>query len=132
MKWTKGGFCIDTDKNFLDIQVTCGFVKPSYPRSTRVLEQIRASIARSIGFGVYHKGRKVGFARLITDEVVISWLGDVFIIPDYQKQGLGKWLMECVTSHPFMKKTNAHSKEKTPTVFTSNRAGILKRSCSGL
>ena len=105
MNWTKDDFSIDTDKNLLDIQVICGFLKSSYWGSSRTREQIQTSIDLSICFGVYHEEKQVGFARLITDEVVISWLGDVFIIPEYQKRGLGKWLMECITSHPVLNTT---------------------------
>jgi ribosomal protein S18 acetylase RimI-like enzyme len=28
--------------------------------------------------------------------VSFAWLTDVYVLPEYQKQGLGKWLIECV------------------------------------
>jgi GNAT superfamily N-acetyltransferase len=33
---------------------------------------------------------------VITDESSFAYLTDVFIIPEYQGKGLGKWLMECI------------------------------------
>lgn len=105
MNWSKNGFTIATDKSLLDIQVIHGFLKSSYWGASRTIEQIERSIDYSICFGLYQDGRQIGFARLITDEVVISWLGDVFVIPEFHNQGLGKWLMECVTSHPVLQKT---------------------------
>lgn len=39
---------------------------------------------------------QIGLARIITDESTFAYLTDVFIIPEYQGKGLGKWLMECI------------------------------------
>ncbi|KAB5566413.1 acyl-CoA N-acyltransferase [Coniochaeta sp. 2T2.1] len=38
----------------------------------------------------------VGFARLITDYVSFAYLTDVYILPEHQGKGLGKWMMECL------------------------------------
>lgn len=38
----------------------------------------------------------IGFARLITDRVTFAWLTDVYTLPEWQGQGLGKWLISCV------------------------------------
>lgn len=35
-----------------------------------------------------------------------SWLGDVFIVLEFQWKGLGRWLMECVVSHPILQQTS--------------------------
>lgn len=39
---------------------------------------------------------QIGFARLITDYVTLAYLTDVFILPEYQGKGLGRWLIGCV------------------------------------
>ena len=39
---------------------------------------------------------QIGFGRLVTDQVSMAYLTDVFIIPEYQGHGLGKWLMKCI------------------------------------
>jgi GNAT superfamily N-acetyltransferase len=39
---------------------------------------------------------QIGLARLISDGTTFAYLTDVFIIPEYQGKGLGKWLMECI------------------------------------
>ena len=72
MNWSKNGFTIATDKSLLDIQVIHGFLKSSYWGASRTIEQIERSIDYSICFGLYQDGRQIGFARLITDEVVIT------------------------------------------------------------
>lgn len=38
----------------------------------------------------------IGFARAITDRVTFFYLTDVYILPPWQSQGLGNWLISCV------------------------------------
>jgi Acetyltransferase (GNAT) family len=38
----------------------------------------------------------IGFARCITDHITFLYLTDVYILPVWQGQGLGKWLIQCV------------------------------------
>lgn len=38
----------------------------------------------------------VGFARLITDYVTFAYLEDVYVLPEYQGKGLGRWMMTCM------------------------------------
>lgn len=38
----------------------------------------------------------IGFARVITDYVTFAYLTDVYVLPEWQGSGLGKWLIECV------------------------------------
>jgi GNAT superfamily N-acetyltransferase len=62
-----------------------------------VLEE---SIAASICFGVYEGSEQVGFARVVTDGATFAWLCDLFVVESRQGQGLGKWLVESVVTHP--------------------------------
>lgn len=39
---------------------------------------------------------QIGLARLMTDQVTFAYIADVYVLPEYQKQGLGSWLMECI------------------------------------
>ncbi len=105
MNWENDSFKISTDKSILDVDVIHNFLKSSYWGTSRTREDVEKTIENSVCFGLYQEERQIGFARLVTDEVVISWLGDVFAIPEFQKKGLGKWLMECVISHPVTKRT---------------------------
>jgi GNAT superfamily N-acetyltransferase len=54
-------------------------------------------------FGVYaqdaDRPSQFGFARVVTDYATFAYLADVFILPDYQGQGLGKWLVETMLNH---------------------------------
>ena len=39
---------------------------------------------------------QIGFARVITDTVTFAYLTDVYVLPEWQGSGLGKWLVDCV------------------------------------
>src|SRR3546814_17479412 len=43
--------------------------------------------------------QQVGFARVISDLATYAYLCDVFILPEYPKLGLSKWLMDIITNH---------------------------------
>jgi len=65
---------------------------------TRPIETINKTIENSVCFGVYHGSRQIGFARVVTDEAVIFWLGDVFIDEEYRGKGIGKKLIETIVN----------------------------------
>lgn len=39
---------------------------------------------------------QIGLLRMITDYTTFAYLTDVYVVPEYQGKGLGKWLVECV------------------------------------
>ena len=100
-EWRRGEFRITTDQLQLDLETIYGFLaNQSYwakgiPRST-----LEESIRNSLCFGLFQGNKQVGFARVITDQATIAYLGDVFVLPEYRGRGLAKWLMECIVSHP--------------------------------
>lgn len=96
---------ISTDKDRLDVAMIHAFLsEQSYWAKGRSLEAVRLTIANSLCFGIYdQEGKQLGFARVVTDCAVFGWLMDVFILEEYRGQGLGKQLIENVTSHPVIK-----------------------------
>lgn len=108
------GFTISTDKNFLDTEIIHNFLSnDSYWVKGISKELVEASIENSIlCYGVYQGNpndsavKQVGFARIVSDLVRFSWIGDVFIIPEYRGRGLSKWLMSIITDHPKLKGTS--------------------------
>ena len=40
--------------------------------------------------------RQIGLARMVTDKVTFGYLSDVYVLPEYQGHGLGRWLMNCI------------------------------------
>lgn len=101
MNRKRGEFNIDTDKDRLDVDAVQDFLaNDSYWARERKVEQTRTAIENSICFGVYNGERQIGFARVISDCATFAYVGDVFIIDEFRGQGLSKWLMETILSHP--------------------------------
>lgn len=96
----RGSLRISTDPSLLDLDVVCSFLARSYWANDRPRERIETSLQNSLVFGVYEAQRQVGMARVITDFATSAWLCDVFIDEAYRAQGIGKWLIATVLSHP--------------------------------
>ena len=104
-RYAKAGYTISTDPQLLDISRIYSYLsEESYWAQERSREQVERSIRHSLCFGVYTAGadlpRQVGFARVVSDFATFAYLADVFILPEYQGQGLGKWLVATMLSHP--------------------------------
>ena len=108
------GMTISTNKDLLQIDVIHNFLSSdSYWVKGISKELVEASIENSIlCYGVYEgnpmdaTAKQIGFARVVSDLVRFSWLGDVFILPEYRGRGLSKWLMSVITEHPKLKGTS--------------------------
>jgi GNAT superfamily N-acetyltransferase len=98
--WAKGEFEISTDPARIDGNAVHAFLTNSYWAQGIPLETVRRSIANSLCFGIYHAGRQVGFARVISDRATFAYLADVFVLESYRGRGLSRWLMECIMGHP--------------------------------
>lgn len=100
MEYQKDNFQISTDKARLQLEVIADYLQhDSYWAKERSLPTIAKSVKQSLCFGVYADDLQVGFARVVTDSATFAYLCDVFILPAWQGQGLGKWLIECVVSY---------------------------------
>src|SRR2546423_690113 len=93
-------FSISTDPARLDVNAVHGYLHRSYWASNIPLEVVAKSIVGSLCFGLFDGDRQVGFARVITDKATFAYLCDVYVLEDYQGQGLGTWLMSAVCAHP--------------------------------
>jgi GNAT superfamily N-acetyltransferase len=98
--WTRDGFTISTDPARIDLDVVHGFLAASYWAAGIPREVVRRSLEHSLCFGLYHDGRQIGFARVITDRATFAYLGDVFVLEAFRGQGLARWLLEVVQAHP--------------------------------
>ena len=91
---------ISTDKSLLDVKKIHFEIKNSYWGGYQSKEQTQKTIENSISYGVYQSGEQVGFARVITDEVVFAHIMDVVIFEGSKGQGLGRRLIEHVLGDP--------------------------------
>ena len=97
----EGDYVISTDTSKLDIDLIHDYLSnQSYWAKGIQRVVVEKSIANSICFGIYLDNRLVGFARAVSDRATFAYLADVFVLPVYRGNGLGKFLMRTIHSHP--------------------------------
>ncbi len=98
---SENGYLISTDKSKLDVDYIHNFLThDSYWAAGIPKSYVEESIRHAWCFGVYHEGKQVGFARVITDFTTFAYLGDVFIDAAHRGKGLSKMLMRFIMSQP--------------------------------
>jgi GNAT superfamily N-acetyltransferase len=104
-EYIREAYTISTDPMKLDPETIHHFLsEKAYWAIGRPLEVVKKSIENSLCFGVYLETRQIGFARVVTDYITIAWLCDVFILPEFRGQGLGKWLVTTIIEFPELSK----------------------------
>ncbi len=98
---TKNDFFITTDISKMDVHAIHSFLsQQSHWAKGISYDLVKKSIDYSLPFGLFHQEKQIGFARIISDYATIAYLGDVYVLEDYRKQGLADWLIETVMTHP--------------------------------
>ena len=54
----------------------------------------------SLSFGVLENSKQIAFGRFVTDKATFAYLADVFVLPAFQGQGIGKMMMERAMTLP--------------------------------
>ena len=91
---------ISTDSTRLDVDLIVRVLRDSYWAAGRPRDVIERSIANSLCFGAYLGAEQIAFARVITDRAVFAYLADVFVVPEFRAQGVGKSLVAAILEHP--------------------------------
>jgi GNAT superfamily N-acetyltransferase len=104
ISYNKENFNITTDYYKIDIDRVCSLLSKSYWASSRTKDVIVKSLENSLCFSLFHDEIQIGLIRVITDYATFAYLCDVIIDEEYRNKGLGKWYLECVFSHPDLKK----------------------------
>ncbi|MGB8338800.1 MAG: GNAT family N-acetyltransferase [Burkholderiales bacterium] len=84
----------------LDADAIHAFLSRSYWAEGVPKPVVERAIEHLLCFGLYLGQAQIGFARVITDRTAFAYLCDVYVIEAHRGKGLGKWLMECIVSHP--------------------------------
>lgn len=89
------GFEIDDDPGRIDVSAVHRFLaNEAYWALGRPLEVVERLVREADRvLGLYHEGRQVGFARVVTDGLVFAYLTDVFVLSEHQGRGLGAALV---------------------------------------
>ncbi len=100
-EWQRGEYTVSTDNERLEINTVHDFLaNHSYWAQGRSIDTVRQALDNSFNFGLYLNKKQIGFARVVTDYATFAWIADVFVLPEHRGQGLSKWLMELILSHP--------------------------------
>lgn len=98
--WVRGEYEVTCDPSRQDRALIARVLSESYWAIGIPREIAERSLDHSLGFSLLEGGRQIGFARVISDYATIAYVADVFVLPEHRGRGLGKWLVECVLSHP--------------------------------
>lgn len=95
------GFTISTDKDLIDFEAVYQYLdKKSYWSKGIPAARLQRAIENSMCFGIYKGDKQAAFARVVTDMATFAYICDVFVLPDYRRFGLSKWLIQTIKEHP--------------------------------
>jgi len=94
---------LDDDPARIDVEAVHAFLTESYwaeGRSFETVERLVRGAQRVVG--LYHDGRQVGFCRAVSDDASVTYLADVYVLPEHRGRGLGVELVrEMIDNGPF-------------------------------
>ena len=102
------GFELDDDPARIDVDAVHAFIsEQSYWGRGRPRELVQRAIRGSARVvGLYREGAQVGFARVASDEAIVAYLADVYVLEPHRGRGLGLELVrELVDNGPHAKLT---------------------------
>jgi ribosomal protein S18 acetylase RimI-like enzyme len=99
-----GNFELDDDPARVDLDAVYDFLsKHAYwaeGRSRELIERLITESQRVVG--LYHEGRQIGFSRTVSDGASVTYLADVYVLPEFRGRGLGVELVrESVEAGPY-------------------------------
>lgn len=98
--WSRPPFSVSTDPGTFDLDVIHGYLARSYWSPQIPRDIVARAISNSLCFGLFRDAAQIGFARIISDRATFAYLADVFVLEEWRGQGLSKFMMECISSHP--------------------------------
>ncbi len=103
-QWTRDAFLASADPDRLDPRAVHAFLTTSYWAAGIPLTVVERALRNSLCVGLYDTSKadapQIGLARLVTDRATFAYLCDVYVLPEYRGQGLGRWMMDCCLAHP--------------------------------
>lgn len=78
--------------------------KESYWAKDIPYSTVENALFHSFCIGVFDQEKQISFARLVTDYNTFAYLADVYVLQEYQKQGISKMMMQYIMEHESVKK----------------------------
>jgi GNAT superfamily N-acetyltransferase len=99
-----GEYTLTACKKKCDLQYVYNLIcLPSRYSTGLPPERFALVIENSVCFSVFHQGKQMAFARVITDFTEFASLWDVFVDEPHRGKGIGKAIMKYVLEHPRLK-----------------------------
>lgn len=96
-----GGFELDDDPARVDVDAAHSFLSTQAPWapgwSHHEVERLIREASRLVG--VYRADNMVGFSRTISDGHWLTYLADLYVLPQYRGQGIGEELVRETIDH---------------------------------
>ena len=100
VEWHRGEFIVSTDRSRIDQNAALALLRTTFWAAGMDPAVLARAIANSVCFGAYDGELLVGFGRAVTDLSTYAYWTDVVIADSYRGKGLGRWLSECMLTHP--------------------------------
>jgi GNAT superfamily N-acetyltransferase len=99
-----GGYELDDDPSRIDLDAVHSYLTTSYwaeGRSRDEVERLVREAHRVVG--LYHETfSQVGFCRAVSDGASVTYLADVYVLPEHRGRGLGVELVrEMIDNGPY-------------------------------
>ena len=120
MEWVRDEYVISDDRSRVQVEVVADLLARTFWGHRRPWEVVEKLIHTSMCFSLLRHQEQIGFARVVTDYAVFSWLSDVVIKDGYRGRGLGGWLTGCILEHPQISGTQF-------VLQTTEAAGLYKK-----
>jgi GNAT superfamily N-acetyltransferase len=95
---------ISLDRSRVDLDYCYDFIAASYWAAGRTRGEFDRSVEMSFPVGAYCDGRQVGFARVVSDQIAIAYVADVFVDPDYRRMGIAAKMLDALHAHPELRR----------------------------
>jgi len=94
------GYVFTSDKKRLDLDYLYNLLCiPSRYSTGLPPERLPLIVEHSLCFSIFHEGKQVGFARVISDHSEFASLWDVFIDDAHRAKGVGQALLKYIFAH---------------------------------
>jgi hypothetical protein len=120
VEWHRDEFLISDDRSRVQVGAVADLLAKTFWGHRRPREVVEKLVQTSMCFSLLRQKEQIGFARVVTDHAVFSWLSDVVLNEDYRGRGLGGWLVGCILEHPQISGTQF-------VLQTTEAAGLYKK-----
>ncbi len=99
-----------TEAHEMDLDWVFRSVRAEYWARSRSRADMQRAMDNSRNFGIVldlpEGPRQVAYARVITDGLVLVYLFDLVVDPDFRGRGYGRWLLERILEAPDLRRVN--------------------------